>query len=426
MSDEQIVVIKKIGRKDKFDRGKIIYAAQSAKHRLGGQFSEEELDEIIGKVISAISSTGKNEVPVSEMHVYVENAIREVDPECADQYKAYRNYKTDMKEIMAQAMAEAEELSYGADHSNANSDSDLISTKRSLKYKAYSKGIYKRFFLNEEERKAVEDGYIYIHDIGDRLDTANCCLFDIGAVLRGGFDMENMHYNEPNTVSAAINVMCDVMQMAGAQQYGGFTVPEVDTILEPYCEKSYRKYLAEYDSIMEDAGLEPKKELAEEYAIKHLKRDLEQGFQAMEYNLNTVASSRGDFIFTTLTFGLDERPFAKMVSETILEVRAAGQGKEGHKIPAVFPKLVFLYDVEKHGEGKPMNDLFRKAIYCSSRAQYPDYLSLSGDGYVSDIYKKNKNGVMRWYLGQDGKVAEDPDWHDNVISPMGERKLQLM
>lgn len=419
MSDEQIVVIKKIGRKDKFDRGKIIYAAQSAKHRLGGQFSDEELDEIIGKVISTISSTGKNEVPVSEMHVYVENAIREVDPDCADQYKAYRNYKTDMKEIMAQAMAEAEELSYGADHSNANSDSDLISTKRSLKYKAYSKGIYKRFFLNEEERKAVEDGYIYIHDIGDRLDTMNCQLCDMGNILRGGFDMENMHYNEPNTVSAAINVMCDVMQMAGAQQYGGFTVPEVDTILEPYCEKSYRKYLAEYDSIMEDAGFEPKKDLADDYAIKHLKRDLEQGFQAMEYNLNTVASSRGDFIFTTLTFGLDERPFAKMVSETILEVRAAGQGKEGHKIPAVFPKLVFLYDVEKHGEGRVLNDLFKKAIYCSSRAQYPDYLSLSGDGYVSDIYKKNKNGVMRWYLGQDGKVAEDPDWHDNVISPMG-------
>lgn len=419
MSPEDITVVKKTGKKAAFDREKIIYAVQSARHRLGKQFNENELDEIINNVLERVASEGAHEIPVVDMHRHVEAALRELDPECADQYKAYRNYKIDMKEIMADAMAESEELSYGADHSNANSDSDLISTKRSLKYKAYNKGIYKRFFLNDEERAAVSDGYIYVHDIGDRLDTMNCQLCDMGAILQGGFDMENMHYNEPNGVSAALNVICDVMQMAGSQQYGGFTVPEIDTILEPYCEKSYNRYLREYNVLMIEAGAPADPKKAEKYALKRLKRDLSQGFQAMEYNLNTVASSRGDFIFTTITFGLDERPLAKMVSETILEVRAEGQGKKGHKIPAVFPKLVFLYDEEKHGPKGELEDLFKKAIYCSSRAQYPDYLSLTGDGYKCDIYKKYKNGVHRWYLGEDNRVKEDPKWVDNVISPMG-------
>ena len=161
------------------------------------------------------------------------------------------------------------------------------------------------------------------------------------------------------------------------------------------------------------------KELAHKYAISKITRDLEQGFQSLEYNLNTVASSRGDFIFTTLTFGLDERPFAKLVSSIILKVRKEGQGKEGYKKPAIFPKLVFLYDKDKHSEGNILHDLFLEAVDCSCKAQYPDFLSLTGDGYVSDIYKKYKNGVMRWYLGKDNKVKENENWVDNVISPMG-------
>jgi ribonucleoside-triphosphate reductase len=216
------------------------------------------------------------------------------------------------------------------------------------------------------------------------------------------------------------------MQMAGSQQYGGFTVPEIDTVLEPYCEKSYERYCREYAQLMAEAGGKNDPLLREKYAKNKLKRDLEQGFQSMEYNLNTVASSRGDFIFTTITFGLDDRPFAKLVTETILEVRSAGQGKAGHKIPAVFPKLVFLYDEALHGEGGKLEDLFKKAISCSSKAQYPDYLSLTGDGYKCDVYKKYKNGVHRWYLGDNGKVAEDKNWLDKAISPMGKRKLQLM
>ena len=36
-----------------------------------------------------------------------------------------------------------------------------------------------------------KDGYIYIHDMSARRDTMNCCLFDVGNVLKGGFEMGN-------------------------------------------------------------------------------------------------------------------------------------------------------------------------------------------------------------------------------------------
>ena len=54
----------------------------------------------------------------------------------------------------------------------------------------------------------------------------------------------------------------------------------------------------------------------------------------------------------------------------------------------LFPKIVFLYDEELHGEGKDLEELFEAAVLCSSKTMYPDWLSLSGEGYVASIYKK--------------------------------------
>ena len=80
----------------------------------------------------------------------------------------------------------------------------------------------------------------------------------------------------------------------------------------------------------------------------------------------------------------------------MLEVRAGGQGKPGHKKPVLFPKIVFLYDENLHGPGKPGEDLFEAGIECSRKTMYPDWLSLTGKGYVPSIYKRYGKVISRW------------------------------
>ena len=87
-------------------------------------------------------------------------------------------------------------------------------------YKAYSWESYKNFFLSPEELKAHEKGAIYIHDRSDRSDTWNCSLLDIGKIMQGGFDLENIHYSEPTSIRSAMGVACDIILQAGANQYG--------------------------------------------------------------------------------------------------------------------------------------------------------------------------------------------------------------
>lgn len=168
----------------------------------------------------------------------------------------------------------------------------------------------------------------------------------------------------------------------------GYTVAEIDTVLAYYCEKSYQKYLKEYDEIVLPYSQIVDEEIKQKYAKDKVYRELEQGIQGLEIKLNTVASSRGDYIFTTFSFGVDQSEFGQMVSEVILKVRMGGQGKKGFKKQMLFPKLIFLYDEELHGAGKKLEHLFDYAAECSSKAMYPDYLSLSGDGYVAEMYKK--------------------------------------
>ena len=188
----------------------------------------------------------------------------------------------------------AQNIMYIGDKENSNTDSALVATKRSLIYNQLNKELYKKFFLTNDEKQAINDGYIYIHDMSARRDTMNCCLFDMGKVLKGGFEMGNLWYNEPNSLAVAFDVIGDVVLSTASQQYGGFTVPEIDKILAPYAEKSYAKYYNEIKTIMEDMkgnvlSLDDLKYI-EQKAMKKIKRDFEQGFQGIEYKLNSVGS----------------------------------------------------------------------------------------------------------------------------------------
>ena len=191
--------------------------------------------------------------------------------------------------------------------------------------------------MTQEELQACKDGYIYVHDQSARLDTMNCCLCDVGSVMHGGFEMGNVWYNEPKTLDTAFDVLGDIILSTASQQYGGFTVPEVDKILAPYAEKSFKKYISEYLNITVGDH-----EDAECWARSKVRRDFEQGFQSWEMKFNSVASSRGDYPFTALTFGLGTSKFETMCSSIGMKVRKEGQGKSGFKHPVLFPKLSFF------------------------------------------------------------------------------------
>ena len=387
-----VIIVKKDGTREPFDGNKIIIAVGKSASRILVKFTKEEEQAIVDHVESEIKKRGLKEVPIAMMHSMVEAALVSINEEVAKSYRDYRNYKQSFVHMMDDVYTKSQSIRYIGDKENANTDSALVATKRSLIFNELNKNLYRKFFMNREELQACKQGYIYVHDQSARLDTINCCLCNVGAVMKGGFEMGNVWYNEPKTLDTAFDVMGDVILSTAAQQYGGFTVPEVDKIMGPYAEKSFEKYKKEYLDLMSDvlnpAFAESLIDKAEAYAMEKVQREMEQGYQGIEYKLNTVGSSRGDYPFVTFSFGLGTGKFEKMCAKTILNVHREGQGKKGFKRPVLFPKLVFLYDKNIHGEGKECNDVFEAGIQCSASTMYPDWLSMSGEGYISTMYQK--------------------------------------
>lgn len=142
----------------------------------------------------------------------------------------------------------------------------------------------------------------------------------------------------------------------------GFTVPEIDKILEPYAQKTYDKVYAKTMALLENynEALENNKlltiigkalrkiatpiveKIAEVEAMNAVQTEMRQGFQGLEYKFNTVGSSRGDYPFITFTAGLATSKFGKMASITMFDVRRKGQGKKDRKKPVLFPKRLGL------------------------------------------------------------------------------------
>lgn len=375
-------VIKKDGSREAFNVQKVVEAVGKSAYRALTRFSEEEKKHICEYVVEKVDELEQSEIPIPVMHNIVESALEQVKPIVAKSYRDYRNYKQDFVRMLDDVYKKSQSIMYIGDKENANTDSALVSTKRSLIFNQLNKELYQKFFMTTEEIQACRDGYIYVHDMSARRDTMNCCLFDVQNVLSGGFEMGNIWYNEPKSLDVAFDVIGDIVLSAASQQYGGFTVPSVDLILEPYAEKSYNRNLEKYKRL----GIDDDTAEAEAYA--DVVKEFEQGFQGWEYKFNTVASSRGDYPFITVTAGTGTGRFAKLATISMLNVRRRGQGKADHKKPVLFPKIVFLYDENLHGEGKPLEDVFEAGVKCSAKTMYPDWLSLTGKGYVAGIYKQ--------------------------------------
>ena len=379
---KDVKVIKKDGSLERFNVQKVIDAVGKSAYRALTKFTEDEKKHICQYVVNKVDELETDEIPIPIMHNIVESALEDVKPIVAKSYRDYRNYKQDFVKMMDDVYKKSQSIMYVGDKENANTDSALVSTKRSLIFNQFNKELYQKFFMTTEEIQACRDGYIYVHDMSARRDTMNCCLFDVASVLKGGFEMGNIWYNEPKTLDVAFDVIGDIVLSAASQQYGGFTVPEVDKILEPYAEKSYQRDIDKYVRL----GID--RETAESEAYADVVREFEQGFQGWEYKFNTVASSRGDYPFITVTAGIGTGRFAKLATISLLNVRRRGQGKKECKKPVLFPKIVFLYDENLHGPGKPLEDVFEAGVKCSAKTMYPDWLSLTGKGYIASMYKQ--------------------------------------
>lgn len=382
---------------EEWDNSQIIEAILLAADRVNFPMQKTVCNQIAESCKKEASNLP--DLTTAKLHPIIINQLKKFGyNQVADAYQSYRDFKVSQHIQQEKLAQEIDKILNLGDRENANFDSSLISTKGSLIKGAYTKELYQQNYLSKNEKFLIKRGDIYIHDLRDMVfGSINCCLFDMANLLKDGFVMSELTYAEPNSVLSALQVIGDVTLVATAQQFGGFTIPEVDKVLLPYVYKSLSRSTTHYES----KGIDPN--LARQLAVEDTKKELLQGFQALEGKLNAVPCSRGDFAFTTLTFGqwnIDlpnaDKYWLSEIGKAMLTVRQTGF----NGVPVLFPKLVYLYDENQIDKDNYSKELFDESVKCSAKCMYPDYLSLTGS--------IDKNAVAQEYAN-----------YGTIISPMG-------
>ena len=217
---KEIIVIKKDGSKQKFNRDKIEEAVlAAAKQVLEIGDDDRAIAANIAKCIELSLDCG--EVATSDLHGIVQHELMRQWPVVYEAYAVYRNYKKGLAKSYKEIHSEAEGVLYAGDKENANKDSRLNSTKQALIGGLTMKEFVKQYELSPKWVEAHEEGFIHIHDMAERyLRELNCCLFNMGNLLDGGFSLNGAEYIEPKSIQAALAVVGDITLSASAQQYG--------------------------------------------------------------------------------------------------------------------------------------------------------------------------------------------------------------
>lgn len=289
-------VMKKDGHIEVFDTKKIQEAILASARKILSNEEEYDMQQkalIIANEVARFLNSTEDEnavIMTSKIHNVVLEILSKEWEVVGASYGMYRNYRKQMAKTFLKSYEESETVLHDGDKENANKDSDLNSTKQALIANNNMRGYMRTFELDKEWIEAHNDGWIHIHDLAERyLRQKNCCLFNMAGLLEGGFTLNGTVYAEPKHFDSAINVVGDTTLFASAQQLGGFTIPQIDSALAPYAEKSYLSHMKD---IKENLPMLSEIEIKKE-AERRTQRELIQGFQGFETKLNTISNSLG-------------------------------------------------------------------------------------------------------------------------------------
>ena len=412
-------VIKRDGTKVPFDKAKIAKAIEKAEHSSTGLFEEGLADRIAGEIEDYAKAINKDlTIYAIEDQVYYK-LLENKNPATA---RAYENYKA-VQAFKRQQNTTDDDIIGLLDRSNvavldenSNKDAAIVSTQRDLIAGEVSKDIARRKIIPTDILEAHDSGAIHFHDMDYIIQPMfNCCLINLEDMLNNGTVINGKKIDTPKSFQVACTVTTQIIAQVASGQYGGQSINGIDRILAPFVRKSYDKLLAQViEEQVEVYGMEPNMEKAKEIAWKRTRKEVKDGIQTIQYQINTLMTTNGQAPFVTLFMHFDPK------SEEILKQRIQGVKNDANVyITPAFPKLIYVLDEHNIHPDAPYYYLTELAAKCTAKRMYPDYISAKK---MREIYDGNVFSPMgcRSFLApwkdENGNFKFDGRFNMGVVS----------
>lgn len=381
-------VVKRDGRKVDFDRDKIVKAVLAAFDEVDGEITSKAKHEA-SEIALHVARFKDDEISVENIQDIIE--IKLMISKRKDVARAFVRYRY-KRELVREAQTSLDTEIFGVKdgtseetRNNANKDGKKLQTLKPMIADVTIIDQAKRLFFPEKIMR--EHGKrMYVHDMNYAgLPIFNCINVNWEDTLTYGAVLGNAPISDPKSFAVAIALISQIASHVSSNCYGGVTFPNLTRGLSKYAKKSLEKYRLDAKKWISD------KSKQEEYAWEHLKKEIKDGCQSLEYEIQTLMNSRGESPFLTIEVNtVDEnadtetQKIQKMICEGFLDQRI--RGLDG-RTPE-FPKMVFeLRRGNNLEKNDPYYDLFQLAIKCSSLRCYPDYLNYDKIVEVTGSYK---------------------------------------
>ena len=358
---------------------------------------EERVTDIqIKNIIKHIEGLNKKRMLVEDIQDIIENRLMALGKyELAKAYIRYRYTrelvrKANTTDKSIKELIDGESEYWNTENSNKNSR--VVTTQRDYLAGITSTDITRRFLLPEDIVKAHDAGIIHFHDADYFAQNAlhNCDLINLDDMLQNGTNINGVMIETPHRFLTAMTIATQLITAVSSSQYGGATITL--THLAPFVRKSHDYYIKKYTK------RKLTKKQIEEYAMEDLKKEVTDGVQTFQYQINSMTTTNGQAPFLSVCMYLGETEEYKdelaMIIEEVLKQRIQGMKNEkGVWITPAFPKLLYVLEEDNIKPKSKYYYLTKLAAECTAKRMVPDYISEK----VMLQLKKNEFGEGECY-----------------------------
>ncbi len=369
-------IVKRDGSIVDYDSEKIRIAIRKANNEVSKK--EKASNEEIEEIINQIEDLKKNRMLVEDIQDMIEEKLMEVGKfTLAKKYITYRYTRSLVREANTTDQSIKELIEGESDYwnnENSNKNAKVVTTQRDYLAGITSTDITRRFLLPEDVVKAHDEGIIHFHDADYFAQNAlhNCDLLNLEDMLQNGTNINGVLIEKPHRFLTAMTIATQIITAASSSQYGGATITL--THLAPFVRDSYEKYLKKYNE------RNFSKEDCEKYAQEDLRKEVNDGVQTFQYQINSMTTTNGQAPFLSVCMYLGETKEYKkelaMIIEEMLKQRILGMKNEkGVYVTPAFPKLLYVLEEDNIHENSPYWYLTELAAKCTAKRMVPDYIS---------------------------------------------------
>lgn len=369
-------VIKRDGRRQKFDKEKIYNAVSKAFIEVDKELTEQDKKKAL-EIADYIESLNKN-LKVEEVQDIVEDKLMASNrKDVARCYIRYRYLRGLVRESNTTDKTIFELLNGTNEYwnsENANKNAKVVTVQRDYIAGITSTDITRRFLLPKDIVEAHDAGIIHFHDADYFAQNAlhNCELINLEDMLQNGTMINNILIEKPHRFLTAATIATQIITAVTSSSYGGATITL--TALAPFVRSSYNKYYDKYKK----RGMDD--ETCKKYAMEDTKKEIEDGVQTFNYQVNSMTNTNGQSPFLSVCMYLGETTEYKeelsWIIEEFLKQRILGlKNEKGVYITQAFPKLLYVLEEDNIHEDSKYYYLTKLAAKCTAKRLVPDYIS---------------------------------------------------